>query len=182
MPVERHCAHQGEDGPGADNPATSPKTKLHALRGLILGPFTIPIVTKLEFESSQNPTKEFVQSECEKVLNKAAANDKERNQALLNLFDERLGAHRSAIITELERDLNSFKTDVLKMIEKVLHDQVPSAVKVEVDKIEQAKQAEAARERAEQEAKIQRYRNRIAFVGSCIVLLTALVTFYFSLA
>lgn len=138
-------------------------------------------LTKLEFETSQRPTKDFVQDAAEKMLTKAAANDKERNDQLLKLFDERLGAHRSAIITELERDLNSFKNDALSMIEKVLQDKLPSAVKKEVDKLEAEKAAKAEKTRIERDKKVQRYKNRVALVGSCIVLLTALVTFYFSL-
>ncbi len=138
-------------------------------------------LTRAELQLEQKASKDFVQEAADKMLSKAAANDRERNDVLLKLFDERLGAHRSAIITELERDLNTFKADALKMIEKVLHDQLPNAVKVEVERIEAQKQAEAERAQVERDKQVQRYKNRIALVGSCIVLLTALVTFWFSL-
>lgn len=138
-------------------------------------------LTRAELQLEQKATKDFVQEAADKMLSKAAANDRERNDVLLKLFDERLGAHRSAIITELERDLNTFKADALKMIEKVLHDQLPNAVAIEVERIEAQKLAEAERAQVERDKQVQRYKNRIALVGSCIVLLTALVTFWFSL-
>ena len=137
-------------------------------------------LAKLEFQVEMRPTKDFVQDVADKMLSKAATNDKERNDQLLKLIDERLGAHRSAIITELERDLNSFKSDALKMLERVLHEKLPNAVKDEVDKIERKKKLQVEREQAEREARLQKLKNRITFVGSIIVLLTALVTFYFS--
>jgi hypothetical protein len=138
-------------------------------------------LTKLEFESSQRPTKEFVQSEDEKVLSKAAANDRERNEVLLKLIDERLGAHRSAILTDMERDHQRFRTELTEGLESLLTRRLPSAVKSEMDKLEAEKALEEQKEQAEREAKLQRYKNRVAFIGSCVVLLTALVTFYFSL-
>lgn len=138
-------------------------------------------LTKLEFESSQRPTKDFVQSEDEKVLSKAAANDRERNEVLLKLIDERLGSHRSAMLTEMERDHTRFRTELTEGLESLLTRRLPSAVKSEMDKLEAEKALEEQKEQAERDAKIQRYKNRVAFVGSCIVLLTALVTFYFSL-
>lgn len=138
-------------------------------------------LTKLEFETFQRPTKDFVQDAADKILIKAAANDKERNDNLLKLIDERLGAHRSAILTDMARDHQKFRDEALEMLRRVVREQVPSAVGVEVDRIEAEKAAKALQERAEREARVQRIKNRVALVGSFIVLLTALVTFYFSL-
>lgn len=138
-------------------------------------------LTKLEFESSQRPTKDFVQAEDEKMLAKAAANDRERNEVLLKLIDERLGAHRSAILTDMERDHQRFRTELTEGLESLLTRRLPSAVKSEMDKLAAEKALEEQKEQAERDAKIQRYKNRVAFIGSCVVLLTALVTFYFSL-
>lgn len=138
-------------------------------------------LTKLEFESSQRPTKEFVQGEDEKVLSKAAANDRERNEVLLKFIDERLGAHRSAILADMERDHQRFRTELTDGLEGLLTRRLPSAVKSEMEKLEAEKALKEQQEQAERDAKMQRYKNRVAFLGSCIVLLTALVTFYFSL-
>lgn len=139
-------------------------------------------LTKLEFQVEQRPTKDFVSDAADRMLTKASSNDKERNDNLLKLIDERLGAHRSAILTDMERDHQKFRTEVMDALQSVLMEKLPHAVRAEVDKIEDAKAAEAERAQAEREAKIQRYRNRVAFVGSCVVLLTAMVTFWFSLS
>jgi nicotinamide riboside transporter PnuC len=50
-----------------------------------------------------------------------------------------------------------------------------------MDKLAAEKALEEQKEQAEHEARWQRRKNRVAFIGSCVVLLTALVTFYFSL-
>ncbi len=138
-------------------------------------------LTKLEFETSQRPTKDFVQDAADKMLTKAAANDKERNDNLLKLIDERLGAHRSAILTDMERDHQKFRTEALDALKDILRKSLPNAVQAEVEKIEDDKQLAQEKAQIARDAKIQRYKNRVALVGSCIVLLTALVTFYFSL-
>lgn len=138
-------------------------------------------LTKLEFESSQRPTKDFVQAEDEKMLAKAAANDRERNEVLLKLIDERLGAHRSAILTEMERDHQRFRTELTEGLESLLTRRLPSAVKSEMENLEAEKALKEQQEQAQRDAKMQRYKNRVAFLGSCIVLATAFVTFYFSL-
>jgi len=138
-------------------------------------------LTKLEFETSQRPTKDFVQDAADKMLTKASANDKERNDNLLKLIDERLGSYRSAILADMERDHQKFRTEVMDALQDVLMQKLPRAVSDEVDKIEDNKRAIAEKAQIERDKKVQRYKNRIALVGSCIVLLTALVTFYFSL-
>ena len=138
-------------------------------------------LTKLEFESSQRPTKDFVQDAADKMLSKASANDKERNDNLLKLIDERLGAHRSAILTDMERDHQKFRSEVMEALQDILRERLPNAVRVEVDNIEAERALAEEKAKRERDAKVQRLKNRITLVGSCIVLLTALVTFYFSL-
>jgi len=137
-------------------------------------------LTKLEFEATQRPTKDFVQAEDEKVLAKAAQNDRERNEVLLKLIDERLGAHRSAILTDMERDHQRFRTELTEGLEALLTRRLPSAVKAEMDKLEAQKALKEQQEQADRDAKIQRYKNRISLIGSVFILLTALVTFFFA--
>lgn len=144
-------------------------------------------LTKLEFEATQRPTREYVQAEDEKVLRKAAENDRERNEVLLRLIDERLGAHRSAILSEMAKDHQQFRADVRTMLAEAIRDQVPNAVADEVDKIESRKKAEADKKAKEEERlrdlrdkKVQRWRNRFAMAGSFFVLLASIVTFYFA--
>ena len=137
-------------------------------------------LTKLEFESSQRPTKDFVQEAADKMLTKAAANDKERNDNLLKLIDERLGAHRSAILTDMERDHQKFRSEVMDALQNVLAERLPNAVRSEVEKIEAEKIAAVEKAQLEREKRLQRYKNRVSLVGSILILLTALVTFFFA--
>jgi|19_taG_2_1085344.scaffolds.fasta_scaffold02051_6 flagellar basal body-associated protein FliL len=144
-------------------------------------------VTKLEFETSQRPTRDFVQGEDEKVLAKAAQNDRERNETLLKLIDERLGANRSAILTDLARDHQEFREEVRQMLKDVVKEEVPDAVRAEVRAIkaeeELAKQKAAAKQKAEEDAREKRWlkiKLRLSVLATTLVVLGAFVTLWFS--
>ena len=144
-------------------------------------------LTKLEFETSQRPTKEFVQAEGDKILRAASENVKERNEALLRLFDERLGTHRAAMQTDLAKDHQEFREEVREMLKEVVKEEVPSAVRAEVRAIkaeeELARQKELAAQKAEEDAREKRWlkiKLRLATIGSLIIVITSLVTLYFA--
>jgi len=144
-------------------------------------------LTKLEFESSQRPTKEFVQNAADKMLERASANDKERNDNLLKLIDERLGSNRSAILTDLAKDHQEFREEVRQMLKDVVKEEVPDAVRAEVRAIkaeeELARQkAQAAEEAAaaEREKKWLKIKLRLTTLGAVVILITSIVTLYFA--
>jgi hypothetical protein len=144
-------------------------------------------IGKLEFQLELRPTKDFVQEAADKVLTKAAANDKDRNETLLKLIDERLGANRSAILTDLARDHQEFREEVRALLKDVVKEEVPDAVRSEVRTIEAEKelekQKELAKQKAEEDAREKKWlkvKLRAATAGSIVLLVTAIVGLYFA--
>ena len=144
-------------------------------------------IGKLEFQLELRPTKDFVQEAADKVLTKAAANDKERNETLLKLIDERLGANRSAILTDLARDHQEFREEVRALLKDVVKDEVPDAVRAEVRAIEAekelARQKELAKQKAEEDAREKKWlkiKLRLSVLATLFVVLGAFMTLYFS--
>ena len=145
-------------------------------------------VTKLEFETSQMPSKEFVQNAMDNALRAAAERDRERNEALVKVFDERLGANRSAILTDIARDHQEFREEVRVMLKEVVKEEVPGAVRAEVRAIkaeeELAKQKKISAEKEEadeREKKWLKIKNRFYLGAAAFSLATSAVVFFYSL-
>jgi flagellar basal body-associated protein FliL len=144
-------------------------------------------IGKLEFQLELRPTKDFVQEAADKVLTKAAANDKERNETLLKLIDERLGANRSAILTDLARDHQEFREEVRGLLKDVVKEEVPDAVRAEVRAIEAekelARQKELSKQKAEEDEREKKWlkiKLRLSVLATVFVVLGAFMTLYFS--
>ncbi|MEO0975961.1 MAG: hypothetical protein AAFY24_01830 [Pseudomonadota bacterium] len=145
-------------------------------------------VTKLEFETSQKPSKDFVQTAMENALRTAGERDRERNEALVKVFDERLGANRSAILTDLARDHQEFREEVREMLKTVVKEEVPGAVRAEVRAIkaeeelaEQKRLAEEEKAKAASKEKWLIIKLRATTITAVILLFTALIGVYYAL-
>ena len=155
-------------------------------------------VTKLEFEHSQKPTKDFVTDGDEKVKNWADNQATQKNEALLKLIDERLGAIRQAILTDIARDHMEFKSEFEEFLSKMVEQKVPDFVASEVraikaeealaaerkklaeEKIEAEQKAAEEAAEAEREKKWLKIKLRLATAGSLVILVTSIVTLYFA--
>lgn len=144
-------------------------------------------LTRAELQLDQKASKEFVQDATDKVLNKAASNDRERNEVLLKLIDERLGANRSAMLSEMARDRQESREENRALFKEIVKDEVPDAVRAEVRAIEAekelAKQKELARQKAEEDAREKKWlkiKLRLSVLATVFVVLGAFMTLYFS--
>lgn len=144
-------------------------------------------VTKLEFDLTQKSSLKDLQNESEKVLAKAASNDRERNDVLLKLIDERLGANRSAMLSEMARDRQETREENRVLLKEIVKEEVPDAVRAEVRAIEAEKELERqkalAKQKAEEDEREKKWlkiKLRLSVLASVFVVLGAFMTLYFS--